>query len=52
VFVAVAIPFFVYALTRPSGTDGRWIAIGICFGVIAGILVGLLLSGPLGRGDR
>ena len=49
--MAVAIPFFIYAFTRPGGTDDRWIAIGICFGVIAGIVVGLLLSGPVSRRD-
>jgi hypothetical protein len=49
--VAVAIPFLVYALTRPGGTDERWVALGIGFGVIAGITVGLLLDGPFRRKD-
>jgi hypothetical protein len=44
VFVAVATPFLIYAFTRPGGTSGYWIALGIGFGVIAGIVVGLLVD--------
>lgn len=51
VFVAVAIPFLVYAMTRPGGTDGHWVALGIGFAVIAGLAVGLLLDGPFRRDD-
>jgi hypothetical protein len=44
VFVSVATPFLIYAFTRPGGTSGYWIALGIGFGVIAGIVVGLLVE--------
>jgi hypothetical protein len=44
VFVAVAVPFLVYAFTRPGGTSGYWVALGLGFGAIAGLVVGLVLA--------
>jgi len=50
-FVAVATPVLIYAFTRPGGTSGYWIALAIGFGVIAGLVVGLLLDSARGRDD-
>jgi hypothetical protein len=44
VFVAVTVPCLIYAFTRPGGTSGYWVALGLGFGVIAGLVVGLVLS--------
>ena len=55
VFAAIAIPIVVVGYTRPSGTDGTIILIGIAAGLLAGLLAGLWVShrgGEVWRGPQ
>jgi hypothetical protein len=55
VFFAIAIPIAVVGYTRPGGTDGAIIAIGVLVGLIAGVAAGLWLAerdGDVWRGPR
>jgi hypothetical protein len=49
VFAAVAIPIVVVGYTRPSGTNGAIIAIGIVVGLLAGVLAGIWVAHRGGR---
>ena len=49
VFAAVAIPLVVIGYTRPSGTDGAIIALGIVLGLVLGIAVGVWVARRDGR---
>jgi hypothetical protein len=49
VFAAVAIPIIVIGYTRPSGSNGTIIVIGIAAGLIIGILAGLWVAHRGGR---
>jgi hypothetical protein len=49
VFAAVAIPIVVVGYTRPSGTNGAIIAIGILVGLLAGVLAGIWVAHRGGR---
>lgn len=44
VFIAVAVPVVVVGYTRPDGSNGAIIAIGIIAGLLAGVLVGIWLA--------
>jgi hypothetical protein len=55
VFAAVAIPIIVVGYTRPAGSNGTIIVIGIVAGALAGVLAGLWVAGRGGqvwRGPR
>jgi hypothetical protein len=55
VFTAVAIPFVIVGYTRPAGTDGLIIAIGIVLGVVAGVMAGMWVDhrgGDVWRGPQ
>ena len=49
VFAAVAVPFVVVGYTRPSGTDGTIIALGIVLGLALGIAVAVWVARRDGR---
>jgi hypothetical protein len=49
VFAAVAIPIVVVGYTRPSGTNGAIIAIGVVVGLLAGVLAGIWVAHRGGR---
>ena len=49
VFAAVAIPIVVVGYTRPSGTNGAIIAIGVVVGLLVGVLAGIWVAHRGGR---
>jgi hypothetical protein len=49
VFFAVAIPIVVVGYTRPSGSNGAIIAIGIVVGLLVGVLAGIWVAHRGGR---
>jgi hypothetical protein len=49
VFAAVAIPIVVIGYTRPSGTNGAIIVIGIAAGLVVGIIAGIWVAHRDGR---
>lgn len=49
VFFGVAIPIVVVGYTRPAGSNGAIIAVGIVVGLLSGILVGIWVAHRGGR---
>ena len=55
VFAAVAIPIVVVGYTRPAGSNGTIILVGIALGLLAGLIAGLWVShrgGEVWRGPQ
>lgn len=49
VFTAVAAPIVLYGYTRPAGTKGTIIALGVVIGLLVGIIAGIWVAHRGGR---